>query len=76
MPFRLTAFVLQSLIQAKEFIYIDQTLIERSENWVLSNQEEDGSFPNVGSVINKEIQVSSGRLPSSFYCTFIVYIEK
>ncbi|XP_064595766.1 C3 and PZP-like alpha-2-macroglobulin domain-containing protein 8 [Liolophura sinensis] len=52
----LTAFVLKSLIQAKEFIYIDQTLIERTENWMLSYQEEDGSFPNIGRVINKELQ--------------------
>ena len=53
----LTAFVLKSFAQSHRFIYIDPKELQMSKQWIISHQQEDGSFPPVGRVLNKDIQV-------------------
>ena len=57
--FRLTAFVLKSFAQARSFIFIDPLELEAAKDWIVQQQQADGSFPAVGRILNKDIQVSS-----------------
>lgn len=63
--FRLTAFVLKSFAQARSFIFIDPRELAATKAWIIRQQRADGSFPAVGRILNKDIQVSglSGLLP-------------
>ena len=54
---RLTAFVLKSFAQAREFIYIDEKELGSSIAWILGQQRRDGHFPPTGRLINKQIKV-------------------
>lgn len=58
----LTAFVAKSFIQAKEFIpnVLDQTVIDRALEFVISKQQADGSFIEDGRVIHKDMQGAAG----------------
>ena len=61
--FRLTAFVLKSFAQARSFIFIDPQELAAAKGWIVQQQRADGSFPAVGRILNKDIQV--GSLPAS-----------
>jgi CD109 antigen len=52
----LTAFVLKSFLQAGEFVSIDERVVEKSIDWLLSQQSADGSFAEPGNVIHKDMQ--------------------
>nr|AVP12670.1 complement C3-like [Pseudopotamilla reniformis] len=52
----LTAFVVKSFAQAKEFITIDHNDLKKSIKWFLTKQRENGCFPKIGRVIHKEMQ--------------------
>lgn len=56
--FRLTAFVAKSFHQAKPFIFIDDEVITRAIDWMISKQNADGSFPEPGRIIHKNMQAS------------------
>lgn len=56
--FRLTAFVLKSFAQARSFIFIDPQEVAAAKGWIVRQQRGDGSFPAVGRILNKDIQVS------------------
>jgi len=51
----LTAFVLKSFSQAKEIVYIDDTVLTAAVNWIVSHQNTDGSFDAVGFVHHQEM---------------------
>jgi CD109 antigen len=51
----LTAFVLKCFAQAKGLIYIDQTILDEAETWIISHQNDDGSFDQVGFVCHEEM---------------------
>lgn len=57
--FRLTAFVLKSFAQARSFIFIDPQELADAKGWIVQQQQADGSFPAVGRILNKDIQVRS-----------------
>jgi CD109 antigen len=40
----LTAFVVRTLQDLKQYIYVDQKIIERAVSWILSHQLENGCF--------------------------------
>lgn len=61
--FRLTAFVLKSFAQARSFIFIDPQELEAAKGWIVRQQRADGSFPAVGRILNKDIQVSGLSAP-------------
>ncbi|KAL5016384.1 hypothetical protein ScPMuIL_005973 [Solemya velum] len=55
----LTAFVVKSFGQARPFIYIDDSVMEKATDWMISRQNADGSFPEPGRVIHTNMQGAS-----------------
>ena len=51
----LTAFVLKSFAQAKDTIYIDHSILQDAARWIVSRQNNDGSFDQVGFVHHQEM---------------------
>ena len=51
----LTAFVLKCFSEAKDLIYIDETVLNDAKTWILSHQNKDGSFDSVGFVHHQEL---------------------
>jgi CD109 antigen len=51
----LTAFVLKCFAQAEGLIYIDDSILDEAEDWIVSHQNADGSFDTVGFVCHEEI---------------------
>ncbi|KAI4583733.1 hypothetical protein MJG53_007012 [Ovis ammon polii x Ovis aries] len=65
---RLTAFVLKSFAQARSFIFIDPLELEAAKDWIVQQQQADGSFPAVGRILNKDIQGGiHGTVPLTAY---------
>jgi len=56
----LTAFVAKTFHQAKPYVFIDNDVISRGVDWMLARQNADGSFPEPGRVIHKNMQGGSG----------------
>ncbi|KAK6467323.1 C3 and PZP-like alpha-2-macroglobulin domain-containing protein 8 [Huso huso] len=52
----LTAFVLKSFAQSRGFVFIDPKELSAAKDWIIQHQKEDGSFPAVGRILNKDIQ--------------------
>ncbi|MXQ93470.1 hypothetical protein E5288_WYG021131 [Bos mutus] len=64
----LTAFVLKSFAQARSFIFIDPLELEAAKDWIVQQQQADGSFPAVGRILNKDIQGGiHGTVPLTAY---------
>ncbi|RWS11259.1 CD109 antigen-like protein [Dinothrombium tinctorium] len=61
----LTAFVVKSFIQAKPFINIDEQVIDKGVNFLLSKQAADGSFFESGRVLSRSMQSKSGANSAS-----------
>ena len=53
----LTAFVAKSFQKARAFIYVDEEAILKAVDWIIRKQNYDGSFPEPGRVIHKEMMV-------------------
>jgi CD109 antigen len=51
----LTAFVLKTLSQAKDIVYIDKGVLSDAVSWILGHQRQDGSFEQVGFVHHREM---------------------
>ena len=51
----LTAFVLKSFAQAKDIIFIDESVLDEAKAWITSHQNQDGSFDPVGFVHHQEM---------------------
>lgn len=62
---RLTAFVLKSFAQSRGFIFIDPEELQAAKAWLISHQREEGSFPAMGRILNKDLQVWSTYLKAS-----------
>ncbi|XP_065834245.1 alpha-1-inhibitor 3-like [Oscarella lobularis] len=56
----LTAFVVRTFGQAHGIIDVDQTVQAKAINWMKKKQSQDGSFPTVCHVLDKEMQGCSG----------------
>ncbi|XP_065102652.1 C3 and PZP-like alpha-2-macroglobulin domain-containing protein 8 [Paramisgurnus dabryanus] len=52
----LTAFVLKSFAQSRGFIFIDPEELRAAKSWLISHQKEEGSFPAMGRILNKDLQ--------------------
>ncbi|XP_014649443.1 PREDICTED: alpha-2-macroglobulin-like [Ceratotherium simum simum] len=52
----LTAFVLKSLAQARDFIFIDETHITQALTWLSKQQKDNGCFRSSGSLLNNAIK--------------------
>lgn len=51
----LTAFVLKCFSQAKGLLYIDGSVLDEASEWIISHQNADGSFEQVGFICHQEI---------------------
>jgi CD109 antigen len=51
----LTAFVLKSFAEARDIMYIDEAVLDDATDWILSHQNKDGSFDQVGFVHHQEM---------------------
>ncbi|KAH9489284.1 hypothetical protein Btru_057009 [Bulinus truncatus] len=56
----LTAFVSRVFHQAKAHIFIDDNVLINAINWMRGKQNADGSFPEPGNVIHKNMQGQAG----------------
>ena len=65
---RLTAFVAKTFHQAKPYVFIDDEVISRAIDWMVARQRPDGSFPEPGRVIHKNMQVKSRYVSSVSVC--------
>ncbi|XP_034035690.1 C3 and PZP-like alpha-2-macroglobulin domain-containing protein 8 [Thalassophryne amazonica] len=52
----LTAFVLKSFAQSRGFIFIDPEELHAAKSWLIRHQRNDGSFPAMGRILNKDLQ--------------------
>ncbi|XP_071088566.1 CD109 antigen-like [Haliotis cracherodii] len=57
----LTAFVVKTFIQARQYIYIDNRIIARAATWLISKQNTNGDFSENGYVHSSSIQGGSGH---------------
>ncbi|XP_031329285.1 pregnancy zone protein-like isoform X2 [Photinus pyralis] len=48
----LTAFVVKVLQQSKEYVYIDQNVINNAVRWIINNQLENGCFATISHVFH------------------------
>ncbi|XP_062603689.1 CD109 antigen-like isoform X2 [Saccostrea cucullata] len=55
----LTAFVVKSFSQASGFITIDENVVKKAVTWLISQQNENGTFREPGRVLHKEMQGGS-----------------
>ncbi|KAJ8297468.1 hypothetical protein KUTeg_023999 [Tegillarca granosa] len=61
----LSAFVVKSFHQARQHIFVDDDVIKRAIDWMISRQNGDGSFPEPGRVIHKDMQGIQQRTQSA-----------
>ncbi|MGH0137708.1 UNVERIFIED_CONTAM: hypothetical protein FKN15_036571 [Acipenser sinensis] len=52
----LSAFVLRCFLQARQFIYIDPTVLSKTIEWIVPQQNPTGEFREPGRVIHSELQ--------------------
>uniref|UniRef100_A0A4W4E1G7 Kazal-like domain-containing protein n=1 Tax=Electrophorus electricus TaxID=8005 RepID=A0A4W4E1G7_ELEEL len=52
----LTAFVLKSFAQSRGFIFIDPDELQAAKAWLIGHQRDEGSFPAMGRILNKDLQ--------------------
>jgi len=55
--FRLTAYAIKSLSQARKYTFIDPDVLNKGLEWIISKQSSDGSFEEPGEVHHKALQV-------------------
>jgi CD109 antigen len=51
----LTAFVLKTFVQARELIYVDDTVLTSARDWIRARENPDGSYDPVGFVHHQEL---------------------
>ncbi|KAK3100069.1 hypothetical protein FSP39_014251 [Pinctada imbricata] len=71
----LTAFVAKSFHQAKQHIFIDDETLTRAIDWMIARQSKDGSFPEPGRVIHKDMQGGSASGPGLTAFVLISLLE-
>lgn len=52
----LTAYVLRTFNEAREFIFVDKSLLFRALDWLMQRQNKDGSFAEIGRIIDQNTQ--------------------
>lgn len=71
----LTAFVAKSFRRAARYIDIEDRIIEMALKWLSNLQREDGSFPEVGRILHKEMQSGSGNGVALTAYALIAFLE-
>nr|XP_014289274.1 CD109 antigen-like isoform X3 [Halyomorpha halys] len=57
----LTAFVAKSFYQATPHINVEDTIIKEALDWLVTKQEPNGNFPEVGTVSHTDMQGGAGK---------------
>lgn len=70
-----TAFIVKSLHQASKLISIDPEIIEQALSFLNETQASDGSFKEVGQIINSNMQGESSKGIALTAFTLITFIE-
>ncbi|KAM8924689.1 alpha-2-macroglobulin-like protein 1 [Pelodytes ibericus] len=65
----LTAFVLRSFSQAREFIYIEEKHIQQAVQWLSSLQLPNGCFQSVGALFNNRLKSEINDVTFAAYIT-------
>jgi CD109 antigen len=66
----LTAFVVRTFAEAKDIIYIDDSVIEKARDWLLKHKRSDGSFETVGFIHHRDMMGGiSGDYAMTAYVT-------
>jgi CD109 antigen len=68
----LTAFVVRTFSEARDIIYIDDSVIERAKDWLLKHKRSDGSFETVGFVHHRDMM---GGIAGDYAITAYVTIS-
>ncbi|ESO98768.1 hypothetical protein LOTGIDRAFT_231162 [Lottia gigantea] len=55
----LTAYVVRTFSEARQYIYVDEKILEYAVNYLINNQNEDGTFNEPGRVFSKALKGSS-----------------
>ncbi|XP_067663567.1 CD109 antigen-like [Haliotis asinina] len=71
----LTSFVVKSLYQARRYIYVDNSTIDKALNFLAHMQRSDGSFVEPGRIIDKQLQGTKGSGPSLTAYVLIALVE-
>nr|BAR45604.1 alpha-2-macroglobulin 4 [Ammothea sp. RS-2014] len=68
----LTAFVVKSFAQARQFIDIDPIDLKKSTEWLLSKQQADGCFPFIGMVHHQDMKGGIGKNVPTALTAYVV----
>lgn len=71
----LTAFVAKSFRRASKYIDIEDRIITMALDWLSKQQKDDGSFPEVGRILHKEMQSGSENGVALTAYTLIAFLE-
>ncbi|XP_071088381.1 CD109 antigen-like isoform X2 [Haliotis cracherodii] len=71
----LTAFVIKTFHQAKPYTFIDNDVLTRAIDWMVARQKADGSFPEPGLVIHKDMTGGSNKGASLTAYVLIALLE-
>ncbi|CAL8271807.1 unnamed protein product [Merluccius merluccius] len=61
----LTAFVLRSFLQAQPYMLVDQSVVSRAADWLVTNQGPGGDFAEAGRVIHTEMSRCRDDCPAT-----------
>ncbi|XP_076256034.1 thioester-containing protein 3 isoform X1 [Rhynchophorus ferrugineus] len=71
----LTAYVVLSLKQAKQFIYVDDQIITTALEWLAKQQGTNGSFVEIGTIIHDDLQNKNGNSLALTAFTLMAFME-
>uniref|UniRef100_A0A8C5PZS9 Uncharacterized protein n=1 Tax=Leptobrachium leishanense TaxID=445787 RepID=A0A8C5PZS9_9ANUR len=63
----LTAFVVKSFSKARPYIFIDETHLNQSFNWLKKHRKDDGCFQTIGKLFNTALKVPCLSPPPTLY---------
>ncbi|XP_015109865.1 alpha-2-macroglobulin-like [Diachasma alloeum] len=70
----LTAFVVKSFAQARNYIHIDERDLKLSVKWIIKKQLENGCFPLIGRVFHKDMKGGLQDENQSFPAALTAYV--
>ncbi|XP_017784771.1 PREDICTED: CD109 antigen-like [Nicrophorus vespilloides] len=71
----ITAYTAMSLVQAKNFIFVDKAIIDNAFSWLSDKQNKNGSFVEKSSVVHKEAQTPDDKSLALTAFVVLAFIE-
>ncbi|XP_063245195.1 CD109 antigen-like isoform X2 [Bacillus rossius redtenbacheri] len=71
----LTAFVVKSFRQAAPHIGVEERVVQEALQWLAARQADNGSFPEVGTVIHSDMQGGAARGLALTAYTLVAFLE-